>query len=128
LGPRERDNVTRLSRLCCFQGSSAGDRSAGGDEPRLRLAPTQSRESIQYRSLTIAVFRPPTVALFLSEDHYTTARGAVNLFFGRRRPILHRRGPGRTEGRGDKRNFAALLQQESPPRSKKLFHSLHLWL
>jgi len=44
LGPRERDNVTRLSRLCCFQGSSAGDRSAGGDEPRLRLAPTQSRE------------------------------------------------------------------------------------
>ena len=45
LGPRERDNViTRLSRLCCFQGSSAGDRSADGDEPRLRSAPTQSRQ------------------------------------------------------------------------------------
>ena len=49
LGPRERDNVTRLSRLCCFQGSSAGDRSADGDEPRLRLALTHLLRAIQNR-------------------------------------------------------------------------------
>ena len=58
LGPRERDNITRLSRLCCYQGSLAGDRSADGDEPRLRLAPTQSRQQYSVSVVEDSRFTP----------------------------------------------------------------------
>ncbi len=94
LGPRERENVTtRLSRLCCFQGSPAGDRSADGDEPRLRSAPTQSRQ--QYSVYVVDDGR------FASSDSRPIVRRRLVYHSARRCQPLFREGPNWRAGAGE---------------------------
>jgi len=116
LGPRERDNViTRLSRLCCFQGSSAGDRSADGDEPRLRSAPTQSRQ--QYSVSVVDDSRlssSDSRRIIRRRSLYHSAR-ACQPFFPEGRSLPCRRGLGGAPGSG---GISQLLRRrESPERS-----------
>ena len=109
LGPRERENViTRLSRLCCFQGSSAGDRSADGAEPRLRLAPTQLRWQDSVSIVDGSRFSSSDSRRIIRRRSLYHSARACQPFFREGRSLPCRRGLGGAPKSGGRRHFAAL--------------------